>query len=393
MRKVILLLLPFLSVLLVWGQNEKSFDLESAKKLIYELKELQPTVIEKANMALDSKIPPADKAMADSILTQTFASLYKVINIYQALQENKELELQAQKVIEDFLKDNRKAIFSDDQSCIQITTRSFLNVAENKAPQFEEIYRKAQEYISQQVTEPNEDALVIEDGKKSHPVPKNNSAIFILDLIALGLGIIGVILGGYAIKYVNSAHNRITTTRKEIAGLDARLTQRINEIKPSSYRGPVSSAHVPQHQYKPKPQVPRKDPVAVQQTRKEEPKPHEPIVEQRPTLSNLFATVKADSPLAEFFKVTPENSGDKVFMLTLSYPEAQVADFTIVPNMTPDFMKSVIDNKDIYLPATFCEKKSIDSQNPSRIEVLSQGRAKKVDGKWQVQERMSIRLV
>lgn len=115
-------------------------------------------------------------------------------------------------------------------------------------------------------------------------------------------------------------------------------------------------------------------------------------VVERPTISYLYATIKAQSPYAEFFKVASENSGDKVFMLTLANPEADVAEFTIAPNMSPDFMKSVIIDRDTYLPSLFCEK-SIDSSNPTRIEVNSVGRAKKVDGKWQVQERMIIRLV
>ena len=60
--------------------------------------------------------------------------------------------------------------------------------------------------------------------------------------------------------------------------------------------------------------------------------------------------------------------------------------------MAQDFMKSVINNRETYLPNVFCEK-SIDSHHPTNIEVISQGVAKKVDGKWQVQHRMSIRLV
>jgi len=213
----------------------------------------------------------------------------------------------------------------------------------------------------------------------------------IWDWIAMGLGILGIAIGCYGVFCVNKAHSRITKRRNEISDLESRLMQRINEIKPSSYRGAAADSYVPQPQYPPKPQIKRKEPAVIPQPRQEYTKP-QPIVEQKSTTSNLFATIKVGSPLAEFFKVSYENSGDKVFMLTLSNPEAEVADFTIVPNMAPDFMKSVIIDRDTYLPAIFCEK-SIDSQNPSRIEVLSQGRAKKVDGKWQVQERMSIRLV
>lgn len=398
MRKVSILLLSFISALMVWGQSERQFELESVKDLVNQLKQQQSLVVEQANA---SRISSVDKANADSILTNVFASLDNVLGVYNDIKEDSSLELEAQTIIDEFLKDYQKAILSDDKKSIQISTRNFLKAAESSSPKLDAFYQKAQEYIAQHPkeskAEDKDDKEGEDNGSSEKPSAdsqsiKESTPISIWDWITMGLGIIGVLLGGYAIICINVAHKRITARRKEIAELETRLMQRISEIKPSSYRGPAANSYVPQHQYTPKPQVKRKEPVAVPQPRYDEPKPQQPIVEQRPTISNLFATIKAGSPLAEFFKVSTENSGDKVFMLTLSNPEAEVADFTIVPNMAPDFMKSVIVDRDTYLPAIFCEK-SIDSQNPSRIEVLSQGRAKKVDGKWQVQERMSIRLV
>ena len=79
-------------------------------------------------------------------------------------------------------------------------------------------------------------------------------------------------------------------------------------------------------------------------------------------------------------------------MLTLARPEDNVADYTISPDMSSDFMKSIIIDRDTYLPPVFCEK-TVETQNPSTIKVLSKGRAEKIGGRWQVKERMSIRLV
>lgn len=397
MRKVTALLFSFFSVLLVWGQNEGQFDFESVKQIINGLKVNQSTVLDQASKA--SQISSEDKGKANSVLTAAFASLDKVINVYQNLQENPELESEAQKIIGEFLDAYQTAIYDDNKSEIKIRTRSFLTVAENSTPQFEDFYKKAHKYIVQHPKETNDEEKENEGNQETYSADpdvnleseKENSAISIWDWIAMGLGIIGVIVGFYAIICVNVADKRITERRKEINEMESRLMQRINEIKPSGYRGPTASSHVSKSQYTPKPQVKRKEAIVVSPPRKDESRPQQ-IVGQRPNISNLFATIKAGSPLAEFFKVSAENTGDKVFMLTLASPDTEVADFTIVPNMAPDFMKSVIVDRDTYLPAIFCEK-SIDSQNPSRIEVLSQGRAKKVDGKWQVQERMSIRLV
>lgn len=414
---VSILLLSFISALMVWGQSERQFEFESVKDSVNQLKQQQSIVVEKAK---DSKISSEDKANADSILTKAFASLNDVLGVYNVIKEDSSLEHEAQTIVVEFIDAYRKAIFSADGKSIQISNRNFLKVAESSSPKLDTIYQKAK-YIAQHPKESeakdNDDIKKENNGSSENPSAdppsiKESSSISTWDWIAMGLGIIGMLLGGYAIICVNAAHKPITERLNEISDLENRLAQRINEIKPSSYRGPAANSYVPQHQYtpehqlkrkesvanpqprydEPKHQVKRKVPVANPQPRYGEPKPQQPIIDQRTTISNLFATIKAGSLLAEFFKVSTENSGDKVFMLTLTNPEAEVADFTIVPNMAPDFMKSVIIDRDTYLPAVFCEK-SIDSQNPSRIEVLSQGRAKKVDGKWQVQERMSIRLV
>lgn len=163
----------------------------------------------------------------------------------------------------------------------------------------------------------------------------------------------------------------------------ARKYERENEINISDAGTPPSFYNKPQQWQKIQP---HEMPV-LQEVHAEELK-----VDERPAVSYLYATIKAQSSYPEFFKVSTDNSGDKVFMLILANTEANVAKFTIVPNMSPDFMKSVIIDRETYLPSLFCEK-SIDSSNPTRIEVISMGSAKKVDGIWQVQDRMIIRLV
>ena len=115
-------------------------------------------------------------------------------------------------------------------------------------------------------------------------------------------------------------------------------------------------------------------------------------MQEKSSVYYLFATAKAGSSYPEFYNVSRDKTLYKVYMLMLKNEEDEIAEFTIVPDMTPDFMKSVIDDRETHLPPIFCER-SIDAQNPTRIEVVSTGIAKKEGGKWTVQERMKIKLV
>lgn len=397
MRKVTSILIMFVSVLTMWGQSTE-FTYENASDAIKKLKDAQPTIIQQANAS--SRIISTDKANAESLLTATFKKLDNVMSVYKQIESDQQLNHEAQQIIVDFLKAYRAAILDDKKENIQVSTRSFMTVAENSSPKFDEFYNKAQKYIESHPSTPEvkkdtdvqdfRDGNNVEGSKSNGTISdssKNGSVLSILTWMALAIGMLSLLFSVLALVRINHEHHQINKRKQEIEDAERRINQKINELKPSSFRGTTSSYVPPQL---PLPQQKKvQNPVTA--VHREDNTQRLKVVE-RPTISYLYATIKAQSPYAEFFKVTNENSGDKVFMLTLPNPESDVAEFTIAPNMSPDFMKSVIIDRDTYLPSLFCEK-IIDSSNPTRIEVNSVGRAKKVEGKWQVQERMAIRLV
>lgn len=397
MRKVTSILIMFVSVLTMWGQSTE-FTYENASDAIKKLKDAQPTIIQQANAS--SRIISTDKANAESLLTATFKKLDNVMSVYKQIESDQQLNHEAQQIIVDFLKAYRAAILDDKKENIQVSTRSFMTVAENSSPKFDEFYNKAQKYIESHPSTPEvkkdtdvqdfRDGNNVEGSKSNGTISdslKNGSVLSILTWMALAIGMLSLLFSVLALVRINHEHHQINKRKQEIEDAERRINQKINELKPSSFRGTTSSSVPPQL---PLPQQKKvQNPVTA--VHREDNTQRLKVVE-RPTISYLYATIKAQSPYAEFFKVTNENSGDKVFILTLANPESDVAEFTIAPNMSPDFMKSVIIDRDTYLPSLFCEK-IIDSSNPTRIEVNSVGRAKKVEGKWQVQERMAIRLV
>lgn len=404
MRKATSILIMLVSVLTMWGQSTE-FTYENVSDTITKLKDAQPTIIQQANAS--SRIKSTDKANAESLLTATFQKLDNVMSVYKQIESDPQLNHEAQQIIVDFLKEYRAAILDDKKENIQVSTRSFMTVAENSSQKFDEFYSKAQKYIEShpstsevemvgsEVQDPdtagNNEEVKSQDVGTISETSKNGSASSLLVLIALAIGTLSLLLSVLALIRINNEHHRISKRKYELEEAERKINQKINEIKPSSFRGATSSYAPPQPSVPQQKSQQRKVQAPVAPVHQEENIQKAKVVE-RPTISYLYATIKAQSPYAEFFKVATENSGDKVFMLTLASPEADVAEFTIAPNMSPDFMKSVIVDRDTYLPSLFCEK-SIDSSYPTRIEVNSVGRAKKVDGKWQVQERMLIRLV
>ena len=422
MRKVTSILIMLVSVLTMWGQNTNSvltmwgqntkFTYEAASEAITWLKDAQAEIIQQAN---DSQIGSTDKENAKGLLNETFQKLDKVMSVYKQIEsdpqlnheaQQTELTQEAQQIISEFIYKFQIAILDDNKTKINVSTRRFMDVAEDSSKKFDEFYSEAQKFIeshpsasevktdgseAQNTGNINSEELESQDNGTSPETLKNGSASSLIAWIAFGIGILSLLLSVLALIKINNEHRRISKCEHELEGAERRINQKINEIKPSSFRGATSS-DAPTQQYVPQPKPqPRKAQTPVKPVYREGKAQGEKVVE-RPTISYLYATIKAQSPYAEFFKVASENSGDKVFMLTLANPEADVAEFTIAPNMTPDFMKSVIVDRDTYLPSLFCEK-FIDSSNPTRIEVDSVGRAKKVDEKWQVQERMKIRLV
>lgn len=420
MRKVSIFMLLLLSALIAWGGEDETFDLNKAKLTIDSLKQFQNEIVQQAqnvdNTRLkeeSKKLTSEDKTNADSYLTKTFNSIDSVLNAYDNYKENPELDQEAQELISSFIKAYKKAILSQDQKKIEIASRSFLIVAEQYYSQFPDFNRKAQDYIKnhrKKAATPQ----VFNYNEEVQQVETNDSSPTKWDIIAMCIGILGIVTGGYALFWISIGYSRIRKRQNDqedaIKEMGDRLLKQINDFKTSSYRGPSEYSYPPSTHsaYQPKHSGRNRDshitksssylveeplkyhPTAVTTSQPEERRTQpEPL--SQPTKSYLFATVKTGLLIPEFSKVSSENTGDKVYMLILPSPEADVAEFTIVPDMEAAFLKSVISNKETYLPASFCEK-SISS-NPTKIDVVSQGMAKKVDGKWQVTDRMNIRLV
>lgn len=391
MKKVSLLFFALISVLTLRGQSESEFNYDHITKVIDSLKNQQPEVLSqfKAKQSGDS-------LEAKNTLDSIFGSLEVVVKKYDVMTDTT-LQAEAQSLIMGFLSEYKKAIYNNDQTAVSISTGNFLKVAKDYLSKLNSFEQKVSEYDPPALGEDTDGAAPkgdeVDVNGDSHKVPVWVWIIYVV-------GLLGFIIGIYAILAIRYTNIRINHRRDEVKKLKEqieRLTKEMSDLKPSNFRGPSQNAQVPLSQSKPKPKPKSKrqnvhrDSLLVTEAQHID-LVELPKVEDRPTFTNLYATIKVGSPLAEFFKVSSDNTGDKVFMLTLAGTDDETAEFTIAPEMSADFMKSVIVDRDTYLPPTFCER-SIDSQNPSTIEVISPGRAKKVEGKWQVQERMSIRLV
>lgn len=398
MRKLTILLLLLVSFLNALGEPD-GFTYENAVKAITQLKNKKPIVLEQANNS--KQIQQNDKDKAESILTSTFEKLDKVMSIYNQIEEDPALKLEAQRLVGDFLDAYSNAILDNDKESIEVTTRRFITVAEEYTPKFDAFYDKAQEYI---VTHPKEGcikeeteesventdvSLVAEERESNAKDSNSTSSLWIfISLISLIASLISMVMSVCALRRIKDEHVRIGKRKQKIEDVEKRLKNEIDNIlKSNSYSRSSSSYSPPTPPLIREPRHPLPPSEAGKDKQIEGSK-----VNNSPSPSYLYASIKAQSPFAEFFKVANENSGDKVFMITLEHPDDVVAKFTIAPNMSPDFLKSIIVDRDTYLPLLFCEK-SIDSSNPTEIKVVSDGSAKKVDGKWVVQERMSIRLV
>lgn len=144
MRKVTSILIMLVSVLTMWGQSTK-FTYEAASNAITQLKDAQPKIIQQANAS--SRIVQTDKENAEGLLTATFQKLDKVMSVYKQIESDPQLTQEAQQIIDEFLNAFRSAILDDKKENIQVSTRSFMTVAENSSKQFDEFYSKAQKYI------------------------------------------------------------------------------------------------------------------------------------------------------------------------------------------------------------------------------------------------------
>lgn len=211
--------------------------------------------------------------------------------------------------------------------------------------------------------------------------------------ILLAISSLGLIIAIISIVVISRINIEIKKGKKEIVKLEKLVSNLKKDLLALSNRfkpNVAKSTNAPQTINLSESPVEKIKPVVVTD-KKEQKQPPQPV-QEKSSVYYLFATAKAGSNYPEFYNVSRDKTLYKVYMLMLKNEEDEIAEFTIVPDMTPDFMKSVIDDRETHLPPIFCER-SIDAQNPTRIEVVSTGIAKKEGSKWTVQERMKIKLV
>lgn len=392
------------SVLCVWGEEPSGFN--DAKQNIAKLKEKQPEVI--SNAMCKKVIKSEDeKIAAESTLNKTFAFVDIVSSIYEKLESNTLFQEEIVETFNDFIKDYKTAIFDDKGEKISITSQQYLRVAEKYSDKFNSLCNSAINFLNrQESTEGSIDNGQMEEDDESadneanrtneEHKPKSSNLLWIIIGISLALALFGVSIGIFSLVKLNSFHDYLKEKTLKIEGAQKSINLKIEEIQSSINRRTSSfeySRSTTQENYnKPTRQELRLRRAHVESAPQRD--VHIPSSKEKSEVDTtyLYATVSARSILPEFIKVMNDNPGDRVFMLTLAQPDADVAEFSIVPSMSADFKQSVINDHDTYLSHLFCDK-SLYSSNPTDIVVDAVGKAKKVDGKWQVQDRMAIRLV
>lgn len=383
------------SVLSIWGQETTTFNIKEATQVINTLKNSQKEIV---NQTKNSHI--SDSENTEKVLSSTFANLDSLMTAYNHVADHPDLRGETEILISKFVKDFSSAILDDDKKSIKISSNKFLDVAETYSQEFRKQYDKIQNTIkpnNEGIVVPADGEAVNTEGVDSETEPLNWDKILvwvavILSFISLGTALI-------AFLKISSYYKSLDRRNQDIEANVRQLELKVNELKTPAF---VES---PRNGYRPvypnyqsnqpyQPSKPERDNKPVLPPKKEEVY-HKKEEKTGPKVvsseTNLYALANAGSSFAEFYKVSQDKTRDKVFMLTLAKPNDETATFTIVPDMPADLMNSVIQDRETYLPAIFCEK-SITSSNPTKIEVEFPGKAKNVNGKWQVQERMSIRL-
>ena len=363
-------------------------------------------------------------AQSDSISNLLDTVLNLQLSIEKALpniSDNPELAERAEKLIDDCDKNLYKKLTNPPYPVIMITTDGYLHTLEEYKLKLGNLLQEINTYLSEKeevVATPDEsqDLEVAEiaipfsaQGMRmlQHQIDCNTfmclevsstqTMIIICSIVLFLLAILGVI----AFFRDLSLKKRLDENERRIGGLVQQVTylqsllanlQPVNQpaaqkkSKPAAQTNTYDTDLYGANAWGSQSQTNTVRQQPVHQTPKK-PKP-EPV----PTDYRLYATLKAGAVVPEFFKISPEASSDKIFVLTLPNVDSDTATFSIATGtLSAAQMKETIENRDTYLPNTFCETRNI-APNPTSIEVLSPGKAKKVDGKWMVADRVVINL-
>lgn len=389
MKKFITIIVAFMSVLTLWGQTDE--DKYINDRLLYFQQNKDEVIRQAEEKGL---IQAEDSALIVNVINNA-EYLYNNYNNIAAI--NNTLSSEIERELTNFCKTYSKNITSTNGESISIGTKKFLETIREYQTHLKKLHEQVEESLSS--SSPAADGDDNSDDNNNGPDnPIQNessmSLLYVLVILSLIIGISAVILSVMIlneVKKTNKEAKKPQTNTSETTDIKVRYKKpqkkqtQVQARVQATYKAPVTAPQEPT--YPPQQPVQYNNNVAITPPAAPERKEN---VNKAPQETYLYANTNANGGI-EFYKVTTENSGNKVFMIILRKADDENGDFTIAP-MSDNFMRDAIVDRNTYLPPLFCES-TLDSSNPSRIEVEAKGKAKKVGGKWQMQERMKIRLI
>jgi len=425
MRKAITLIFLLFTSFCIWGANGNEntlpfYKYEISQKIQYLKQKKDSIGSEAAKAEKVKKIFEEDSEnQVNLILSRTFNELDSLMIIRSTLDAYPGLQAVCDTAANNFLDTfYGKVTKSSDDSTISITSTGFLEVADQAYKEFDQLIDRI---ILKKIVETNKGAIYSRasegaegkatqaenlDGAQPTDAKGFNKSLWIF--ISLGIGLLGFCLGIAALIFLISIQKRVfrhggklATYKQELDLVKTELNNaKSSNAKVISTATIVSNNNKSYDRYKPQHNNSRQNSYNTNTQFAGSRQQHVAVPPKLPekevaksTEIRLYASIKTDARKLDFFKLSEDNHGDKAFVLIIANPEAEVAEFTLAPNLKSDFITNAIQNRETYLPATACEISSAETANPTRIEPLSPGKAKKENGIWTVQSRMSIRIL
>ena len=393
MKKFITIIVAFMSVLTLWGQTDE--DKYINDRLLYFQQNKDEVIRQAEEKGL---IQAEDSALIVNVINNA-EYLYNNYKKIDAI--NNTLSSEIERKLTDFCETYFKNITSTNQNItsanresISIGTNNFLKTIRKYQVPFEKLCGQVENILVPQEADgvdkydTPENAIEPTEDSDQDSQPQDTTLLHVFLILSLIVGAASAIFAALALRKANSTDKelkKLKTKIDNIVKVDSSSKPRNNQTRNrTTYPAPATAKTEPTY---PSQQSAQYNNVAVTPPPAPERKEN---VNKTPQETYLYANTNANGGI-EFYKVTTENSGDKVFMIILKKVDDENGDFTIAP-MSDNFMREVIANRDMFLPSTFCER-IVGSPNPTRIEVDAKGKARKVGGKWQMQERMRIRLI
>lgn len=388
MKKFITIIVAFMSVLTLWGQTDEDINI---KGYLEYFQQNRNEVILQAKQK--SYIEDADTAQIISVIND---AEYLCNNYKNIATIDNTLSSQIKKELTEFCIIYSINISANGES-ISIGTNNFLKTIQKYQVPFNNLREQVEESLSSSSLGANDDDNSDDSNTPGNPIQNESSMslLYVLIILSLIIGITSVVLTVLTLNEVkkkNKEANKPKTSTSEKANIEVpNKKSHKDKTKDKTGGQTTDTPSVPpgtESAYPTQPSMQYNNVVATPSAvpeRKEN-------INKVPQETYLYAIANANvNGEIGLYKVTTENSGDKVFMIILKKADDENGDFTIAP-MSDNFMRVAIADRNTYLPSQFCES-TLNSPNPTRIEVIEKGKARKVGGKWQMQERMKIRLI